>query len=148
MVCSKLIQRLRNVDDVFVFAKQCQQIYYTYFRNDRSRVELLSVVKTKLKGRVLVVLDGNNELTVRDDVFQLDQLVDPYRVALSNDLEENLNFHNAKNTFVDVDVEKLNDVLKTSEHTQVSEDDDSDEINVEDCDGYGDDEIKKKDDYD
>jgi hypothetical protein len=72
MVCSKLIQRLRNVDDVFVFAKQCQQIYYTYFRNDRSRVELLSVVKTKLKGRVLVVLDGNNELTVRDDVFQLD----------------------------------------------------------------------------
>ena len=148
MVCSKLIQRLRNVDDVFVFAKQCQQIYYTYFRNDHSRVELLSVVKTKLKGRVPVVLDGNNELTVRDDVFQLDQLVDPYRVALSNDLEEKLNFHNAKNTFVDVDVEKLNDVLKTSEHTQVSEDDDSDEINVEDCDGYGDDEIKKEDDYD
>ena len=148
MVCSKLIQRLRNVDDVFVFAKQCQQIYYTYFRNDHSRVEWLSVVKTKLKRRVPVVLDGNNELTVRDDVFQLDQLVDPYRVALSNDLEEKLNFHNAKNTFVDVDVEKLNDVLKTSEHTQVSEDDDSDEINVEDCDGYGDDEIKKEDDYD
>jgi hypothetical protein len=72
MVCSKLIQRLRNVDDVFVFAKQCQQIYYTYFRNDHSRVEWLSVVKTKLKGRVPVVLDGNNELTVRDDVFQLD----------------------------------------------------------------------------
>jgi hypothetical protein len=29
-------------------------------------------VKTKLKRRVPVVLDGNNELTVRDDVFQLD----------------------------------------------------------------------------
>jgi hypothetical protein len=32
--------RLLNIDDVFVFAKQCQKIYYTYtssFRNDRSR---------------------------------------------------------------------------------------------------------------
>jgi hypothetical protein len=30
--------RLRNVNDVFVFAKQCQQVYYTYtpsFRKDR-----------------------------------------------------------------------------------------------------------------
>jgi len=34
--------RLRNVNDVFVFAKQCQQVYYTYtpyFRKDRSRVD-------------------------------------------------------------------------------------------------------------
>jgi hypothetical protein len=33
---------LRNVNDVFIFAKQCQQIYYTYtpsFRKDRSRVD-------------------------------------------------------------------------------------------------------------
>jgi hypothetical protein len=38
----------RNVNDVFVFAKQCQQVYYTYtpfFRNDRSRVDWLSVLK-------------------------------------------------------------------------------------------------------
>jgi hypothetical protein len=31
-----------NVNDVFVFAKQCQQVYYTYtpsFRRDRSRVD-------------------------------------------------------------------------------------------------------------
>jgi len=34
--------RHRNVNDVFVFAKQCQQVYYTYtpsFRKDRSRVD-------------------------------------------------------------------------------------------------------------
>jgi len=33
--------RLRNINDAFVFAKQCQQGYYTYtpsFRKDRSRV--------------------------------------------------------------------------------------------------------------
>ena len=71
-------------------------------------------------------------------------MVDPYQVVLSNDLDKNLNVHIAKNTFVDVDIEKLNDVLKTSEHTQVSEDNDIDEINVEDCDGYDDDKIKKK----
>jgi len=38
----------RNVNDVFVFAKQCQQVYYTYtpsFRNDRSKVDWLSVSK-------------------------------------------------------------------------------------------------------
>ena len=42
--------RLRNINDVFVFAKQCQQVYYTYtpsFRKDRSRVDWLSVLKTK-----------------------------------------------------------------------------------------------------
>jgi hypothetical protein len=34
--------RLYNINDVFVFSKQCQQIYYTYthsFRKDRSRVD-------------------------------------------------------------------------------------------------------------
>jgi hypothetical protein len=47
--------RLRNVDDVFVFAKQCQQVYYTYtlfFRNDRFRADWLSIVKTKPRGYV------------------------------------------------------------------------------------------------
>jgi len=45
--------RLRNVNDVFVFAKQRQQAYYTYtssFRKDRSRVDWLSVLKMKLRG--------------------------------------------------------------------------------------------------
>jgi hypothetical protein len=40
--------RLCNINDVFVFVKQCQQVYYTYtpsFRKDRSRVDWLSVLK-------------------------------------------------------------------------------------------------------
>jgi hypothetical protein len=74
------------------------------------------------------------------NVFQLDELVDLYRVALSIDLEENLNI---ENTFVDVDVdvEELNDVLRTSGYTEVNKDYDSDEINVEYCDKDDDDEI-------
>jgi len=50
--------RLRNINDIFVFAKQCQQVYYTYtlsFRKDQSRVDWLSVLKTKPRGRVEVV---------------------------------------------------------------------------------------------
>jgi hypothetical protein len=83
--------RLCNVDNVFVFTKQCQQVYYIYnpsFRNDRLRVDWLSIVKIKLRGRVEVVQDRNNELIMGDDVFQLGELVYPYRVALSNDLED------------------------------------------------------------
>ena len=78
-----------------------------------------------------------------DNVFQLDQLVDSYWVASSNDLEENSNFCITKNTFVDIDVEELNDVLRTNGHTQVDEDDDNDKINVEDCDKDDDDEIEQ-----
>ena len=50
--------------------------------------------------------------------------------------------------FVVVDVEKLNDVLRISQHTQVDEDDDSDKINVEYCDGDDNDEIKEEDNFD
>jgi hypothetical protein len=42
--------RLHNVDDILVFSKQYQQIYYIYttsFRKDHSRVDWLFVVKTK-----------------------------------------------------------------------------------------------------
>jgi len=53
---------------------------------------------------------------------------------LSNDLEEDSKFCIVNNIFVDVDADKLNDVLNSSRHTQVDEDD-IDEINVEDCDG-------------
>jgi len=35
--------------------------------------------------------------------------------------------------------------LRTSGHTQVDEDDDNDEINVEDCNGHDNDEIKEED---
>jgi len=69
-----------------------------------------------------------------DDVFQLDELVDLYWVALSINIEENSNSRIVENTFFDVDVEELDDVLRTSGHTEVDEDDDSDETNVEDCD--------------
>jgi len=50
--------KLRNVNNVFVFAKQCQQVYYTYtpsFENDRSRIDWLSILKIKPKGRIEVV---------------------------------------------------------------------------------------------
>jgi hypothetical protein len=70
------------------------------------------------------------------------RLVDPYRVALFTNLKENSNFHVTKNTFVNVDVEELNDILRTNIYTEVDKDNDSDKINVEDCDG--DDEKKEK----
>jgi len=63
--------RLHNVNDVFVFAKQCQQVYYTYtpsFRKDRSRVDWLSVLKTKPRGRVELVQDENEDTSVQDEV--------------------------------------------------------------------------------
>ena len=59
------------------------------------------------------------------------------------------NFRITDNTFVDVDVEKLNYILRTSGHTQISEDDDNEKINVKDCDvddDDDDDEIKKEED--
>jgi hypothetical protein len=62
-------------------------------------------------GRVEFVQDENDELTMRDDVFQLGELVDRYQVALSNDIEENSNFCITDNIFVDVDAEEVNDVL-------------------------------------
>jgi len=43
--------KLHNVDNIFVFSKQCQ-VYYTYtpfFRKTRSRVNWLSIMKTKLR---------------------------------------------------------------------------------------------------
>jgi hypothetical protein len=97
-------------------------------------------VKTKLRGRVQVVQDVNDEVTIEDDVFQLDELVDLYRVAPSTDLEENLNFHVAESIFVEVDadVEKLNDILKTNGYTKVDKDDEIDKLqfNEEDYDGH------------
>ena len=85
-------------------------------------------MKIKPRGRVQVDHDDNIELTVENYVFPLDELVNPYRVAQSNNLEENSIFHIVENTFVDVDVdvevEELHDILKISEYTQVNEDGD------------------------
>jgi hypothetical protein len=90
-------------------------------------------VKTKPRSRVEVIHDGNDELTVEDDVFWLGELVNSYRVTSSNDLEEKSNFYITDNIFVDVYAKDLNDVLTSNGQTQVDEDDDIDEINVEDC---------------
>jgi hypothetical protein len=126
--------RLCSVNDVFVFAKQCQQVYYTYtpsFRKDRSRVDWLSVLKIKPRGRVELVQDENENTSVQDEVFQVSELVEPYRVAPSIDLEKKSNFHVFDNSLVDVDVKKLNVVLFCTRQANVNEDDD---IHIEDCD--------------
>jgi len=48
---------------------------------------------------------------VQDKVFQVSELVEPYRVAPSIDLEENLNFRVFDDSLVDVDAKELNVVL-------------------------------------
>ena len=65
---------------------------------------------------------------MRDEVFQVSDLVEPYRVAPSFDLEENSNFRVFDDSFVDVDTEELNVVLSSSGQANVNEDDDDDII--------------------
>ena len=120
--------RHHNVNDVFVFAKQCQQVYYTYtpsFRKDQSRVDWLSILKTKRRGRVEVAQDENEDTSVIDEVFQASKLIEPYRVTSLIDLEENLNFRVFNDSLVDVDVEELNVVLSSSGLENVDEEDDN-----------------------
>jgi hypothetical protein len=62
------------------------------FRKDQSRVDWLSVLKMKPMGLVEVVQDENKDTSVRDEVFQVSELVEPYRVAPSINLKENSNF--------------------------------------------------------
>jgi len=143
--------RLCNVNNVFVFAKQCQQVYYTYtpsFRKDRSRVDWLSVLKTKPRGCIEVVQDENEDTSMRDEVFQVSELVEPYRVTPSIDLEENSIFCVFDDSLVDVDAEELNVVLSSSGQANVDEDDD---IHIEDCDGaddYSIDDDEEEENYD
>jgi len=94
-------------------------------------VDWLSVLKTKLMGCVELVQDENENTNVQNKVFQVSELVKPYRVAPSIHLEENSNFHIFDNSLVDVDAEELNVVLSSSGQTSVDEDDD---IHIEDCD--------------
>jgi len=70
---------------------------------------------------------------VRDEVFQVSELVEPYRVTPSINLEENSNFHVFDDSLVDVDAKELNVVLSSSGQANVNEDDD-DDIHIEDCD--------------
>jgi hypothetical protein len=61
-----------------------------------------------------------------DEVFQASELVKPYRVASSIDLEENLNFHVFDDSLVDVDALELNAVLSSTGVVQnVDEEDDN-----------------------
>ena len=126
--------RLHNVNDVFVFAKKCQQVYYIYipsFRKDQSRVDWLSILKTKPRGCVELVQDEKEDTSVWDEVFQVSEFVEPYRVAPLIDLEENSNFHVFDDSLVDVNSEELNVILRSSGQANVDEDDD---IYIEDCD--------------
>jgi len=90
---------------------------YFFFSNDCSKVDWLSVVKTKLKSHVQFVWDGKDKVTAKKDIFRLDELVDPCWVAPSTNLEENLIFHVAKNIFVVDDADELNNILRTNEYT-------------------------------
>ena len=119
MVRSKLTTKVRlyNINNVFVFIKQCQEVYYTYtpsFRKDNLRVDWLSILKTKPKSRIKVVQDENDISNVKDDVFQISELVEPYRVSPLFDFEENSKFCVFDNIFVNVDTKKLNVVLSYS----------------------------------
>jgi hypothetical protein len=91
----------------------------------------LFVLKIKPRGRVELVQDENEDTSVRDEVFQVSELVEPYRVVPSIDLEENSNFRVFDDSLVDVDAEELNVVLSSSRQANVDEDDD---IHIEDCD--------------
>ena len=94
-------------------------------------MDWLFVLKTKPRGRVEVVQDENEDTSVIYEVFQASKLVEPYRVAPSIDLEENLNFRVCDDSLFDVDVEELNDVLSsTSVIDNVDEEDDN---HIEEC---------------
>ena len=58
-------------------------------------------------------------------------MVEPYRVAPSIDLEENLNFHVFNDSLVDVDAEELDAVLSFNGLENVDEEDDN---HIKDCD--------------
>jgi len=91
----------------------------------------LSVLKTKPRGRVEVVQDENEDTSVRDEVFQVSELVEPYQVAPAIELEENSNSRVFDDNLVDVDAEELNVVLSSSGQANVEEEDD---IHIEDYD--------------
>ena len=72
------------------------------------------------------VQDENEDTSVIDEFFQPSELVEPYRVAPSIDLEENLNFRVFEDSLVDVDVEELNAILSSTRAVQnVDEEDDN-----------------------
>ena len=64
--------KLNNINDIFVFGKQCQKVYYKYthsFRNDSNIVHWLYVMKTKPMSHVQIVKDYNDEVTGGEKMF-------------------------------------------------------------------------------
>ena len=57
------------------------------------------------------------------------------------------NFHDTENTFIDVGVKELNNILRTNKHTEANEDDDSNENNIKDYNRDDDDEIEEEDNF-
>jgi hypothetical protein len=68
---------------------------------------------------------------VIDEVFQASELVEPYQIAPSIDLEENSNFYIFEDSLVEFDAEELNVVLSSSGLENVDEEDDN---HIEECD--------------
>jgi len=87
--------------------------------------------KNQTRGRVEVVQDENEDISVIDELFQAIEVVEPYQVAPSIDLEENSNFHVFDDSLVDVDAEELNAILSSSGLENVDEEDDN---HIEECD--------------
>jgi len=69
---------------------------------------------------------------VIDEVFQASELVEPYRVAPSIDLEENLNFRVFGVSLVDVDAEEMNVVLSSISAVQNVDEEDNNHIKERD----------------
>jgi hypothetical protein len=81
MIWSKLTQKLdfaTSMMSLFSPSNANKLITHTpSLRKDRSRVDWLSILKTKPRGRVEVVQDENDNSNVGDDVFQGSELVEP-----------------------------------------------------------------------
>ena len=76
----------------------------------------------------------------------MDELVDLYKVAPSTKLEENSIFYVIENTYVHVDVDKLNDILSTYGYIEIDEVEEIEQLwfNKKDDDGHKVDENEKK----
>ena len=62
-------------------------------------------------GVVSIGQNKSDKSNMGDNVFQISELVDPYQVSPSIDLEKNSNFYVFDNIFIVFDVEELNVVL-------------------------------------
>jgi hypothetical protein len=88
------------------------------------------------------VQDEKEDTSVIDEVFQASELVEPYRIAPSIDLEENYNFHVFDDSLIDVDAKELNVVLSFSGLENVDEEDDN---HIKECDEADNNSIKDED---